>query len=250
MKKKQTEPVRFRGKPLSGKKSTVGRTDLGSRDQRVAKRAAIVVWGGGGHGHVVIDLLRVLGGWDIAGVIDNLNPKGAVIMGVPVLGDADMLPALRNQGVENIVVAIGDCAARARMLKQALALGFRAPTLIHPSCILSPSARIGSACVLCAGSIVGAQTKIGDRVILNTRASVDHDNQIGDGTHVAPGAVVCGFVSVGRESWIGAGAVVRDHLSIGRRVMVGAGSLVLKDVPDGQTVYGKPAICQGKEQRQ
>jgi sugar O-acyltransferase (sialic acid O-acetyltransferase NeuD family) len=201
----------------------------------------IVVWGGGGHGHVVLDLLQTVGGWSIAGVIDNLNPKGTRIMGVPVLGDADLLPAVRKQGVDSIVVAIGDCAARARMLEQARALGFQTPTLIHPTSIRSPSAAVGAACVLCAGSIVGPGSALGPGVILNTRASVDHDNRIGDCVHVAPGAVVCGFVTVGRESWIGAGAVVRDHLAIGRQVMVGAGAIVLKDVPDGLTVVGNPA---------
>ncbi len=210
---------------------------------------SLVVWGGGGHGHVVIDLLRSIGGWTLVGVIDNLHPKGTLIMGLPVLGDADELPALRSRGVSHLVVAVGDCPARSRMLEQALAFGFEVPSLVHPSCILYPSAVVGKACVLCAGSIVGAQAVIGAGVILNTRASVDHDTRIGDGSHVAPGAVICGFVTVGRESWIGAGAVVRDHLSIGSRVMVGAGAIVLKDIPDGQTVFGNPAVCQGKEQK-
>jgi sugar O-acyltransferase (sialic acid O-acetyltransferase NeuD family) len=207
----------------------------------------IIVWGGGGHGHVVIDLLRTLGGWDIRGIVDSLNPVGHRIMDLPVLGDTDRLPDLRHDGVEHIVVAIGDCTARAKMLQQALHLGFQIPTLVHPSCILSPSAVIGSACVLCAMSMVGAQTTIGTGTILNTRSSVDHDNCIGDCTHVAPGAVVCGFVTIGRESWIGAGAVVRDHLVIGSRVMIGAGAVVLKDVADGQTVYGNPATVRHKE---
>lgn len=204
----------------------------------------IAIWGGGGHGHVVADLLRILGGWDVAGFLDNVHPAGSDIAGLPVLGTESILPALREQGVESIVVAIGECQARMQMIEHARELGFRTPTLIHPSCILSPSATLGDACVLCAGVIVGAQSNIGDGAILNTRASVDHDNQIGIGVHVAPGAVVCGFVSVGRESWIGAGAVVRDHLSIGSRVMVGAGAVVLKDVPDGQTVFGNPARTQ------
>jgi UDP-perosamine 4-acetyltransferase len=218
-----------------------------STDNMNAGPKSIVVWGGGGHGHVVIDLLRAIGGWNIAGVVDNLNPPGTLIMGVPVLGDAALLPSLRKQGIDNLVVAIGDCAARTRMLDQAVSMGFQTPTLIHPSCVLSPSAAIGTACVLCAGGIVGPQSQLGAGVILNTRASVDHDNRIGDCTHVAPGAVVCGFVTVGRESWIGAGAVVRDHLSIGSHVMVGAGAVVLKDVPDGQTVVGNPAVCKGKD---
>jgi len=208
---------------------------------------SILIWGGGGHGHVVIDLLRVIGGWEIVGLIDNVHPVGSSIMDIPVLGDEESLPAMRRQGVEHIVIAIGQSSARTRMLERVRALGFQTPTLIHPSCILSPSSHIGSACVLCAGSIVGAQTTLGDGVILNTRAAVDHDNRIGDFSHVAPGAILCGFVTVGSEAWIGAGAVVRDHITIGSQVMVGAGSLVLKDVPDGQTVYGNPAIGKGKE---
>lgn len=206
-----------------------------------AAAKSIVVWGGGGHGHAVIDVLRAIGGWTIAGIIDNLNPKGSIIMGLPVLGDERALPALRKQGVANVVVAIGDCSARARMLAEVCGLGFQTPAIVHPACIVAPSAQIAPACVLCAGSVVGAQTQIAAGVILNTRASVDHDNQIGACAHVAPGAVVCGFVTVGRETWIGAGAVVRDHLSIGHHVMVGAGAVVLKNVADGQMVYGNPA---------
>ncbi len=208
---------------------------------------SIVVWGGGGHGHVVVDLLRVLGGWDVVGFLDNLNPPGARIMGVPVLGDADQLPRLRERGVAHVAVAIGDPAARADMLARARALGFDMPTLVHPSCVVSPAATVGSACVLCAGAVVGPQTVLGTGVIVNTRASVDHDVRLGDFAHVAPGATVCGFVSIGRATWIGAGAVVRDHLAIGARVMVGAGAVVLQDVADGLTVFGCPAKPQPKE---
>ena len=206
----------------------------------------IAIWGGGGQGHVVIDILRTIGGWDLVGIIDNANPPGTLIMSIPVLGDADILPNLRHQGVDNIVVAIGNCSARSTMIKHALALGYQTPSIAHPSCILYPSATIGPACVICALSIVGAQTSVGAGVILNTRSVVDHDNRIGDCAHVAPGAVLCGFVTVGNETWIGAGAVVRDHLSIGNQVMVGAGSVVVKDIPDGQTAYGNPAKCKFK----
>ena len=73
--------------------------------------------------------------------------------------------------------------------------------------------------------------------------------RLGDFAHVAPGATVCGFVTIGRASWIGAGAVVRDHLAIGAGVMVGAGAVVLRNVPDGLTVFGCPAIPQTKERK-
>lgn len=207
----------------------------------------VVVWGGGGHGHVVVDLLRVLGGWDVVGILDNRNPPGTRIMDVPVLGEADQLPRLRREGVAHVAVAIGEPAARADMLARARALGFEMPTLVHPSCVVSAAAVVGPACVLCAGAIVGPQSVLGTGVIVNTRASVDHDVRLGDFAHVAPGATVCGFVAIGRGTWIGAGAVVRDHVALGDRVMVGAGAVVLQDVPDGLTVFGCPAKPPSKE---
>ncbi len=212
-----------------------------SSNESSRKPESVVIWGAGGHGHVVADLLRTAGGWALAGFVDNLNPPGTRIMDLPVLGDADQLPRLRDQGVRTLVAAIGDCAERMKMLRRARELGFRTPTLVHPSCIVSSAAVLDDACVLCAGAIVGPGTRIGTGAILNTRAAVDHDNRLDEGVHVAPGAVLCGFVSVGRETWIGAGAVVRDHLTIGQRVIVGACATVLRDVPDGQTVDGTPA---------
>ncbi len=205
------------------------------------KDKSIVVWGGGGHGHVVVDILRSIGGWEIVGVIDSIQLAGTVIMGIPVLGDADVLSSLRQQGVQNVGIAVGEGSARAAMISQARSLGFRLPVLAHPSAIVYPSARIGEGCVLCAGAIVGAQTQIGEGVILNTRSVVDHDCQIGNYAHIAPGAILCGWIRVGSLSWIGAGTVVRDHLELGARVMVGAGSVVVKDVEDDLTVCGNPA---------
>ena len=202
---------------------------------------SIAIWGAGGHGHVVADLLKTAGPWNLAGFVDNVNPPGSTVVGLPVLGDQDVLPELLLRGISSIVVAVGNCGARARMLERVRALGFKTPSVVHPSCILYPSATLGHACVLCAGAVVGAQSVVEDGVILNTHSSVDHDSRIGFCSHVAPGAILCGSIAVGRETWIGAGAVVRDHLSIGDRVMVGAGAVVLKNVPDGQTVYGNPA---------
>jgi acetyltransferase-like isoleucine patch superfamily enzyme len=41
---------------------------------------------------------------------------------------------------------------------------------------------------------------------------------------------------------IGAGAVILPGVTIGEHATVGAGAVVTKDVPDGVTVYGNPAV--------
>ncbi len=201
----------------------------------------IVLWGGGGHGHVVIDTLRAAGGWEIVGIIDNTHPLGTEIMGTSVLGDTDMLPALREQGVAALVVAVGSGAARQKMIQQAEELGFSLPAIIHPSAEVFPSASIGPGCVVCSGATIGAQVRLGSGVIVNTHAIVDHDCVIGDYSHISPAAVLCGVIQIGERTWVGAGSVLRDHLTIGDDVMIGMGSVVVSDVPAEQAVCGNPA---------
>jgi hypothetical protein len=60
---------------------------------------AILIFGGGGHGKSLIDLLRLLGTYRLAGVVDdNLSP-GEQVLGVPVVGGSDALPSLYAQGI-------------------------------------------------------------------------------------------------------------------------------------------------------
>ncbi|MBQ7251329.1 MAG: acetyltransferase [Kiritimatiellae bacterium] len=206
-----------------------------------SRKKRIVIWGAGGHGHVVADILLRLDDWQIAGFVDNVHAKGELVMGFPVLGDRGVLPALRADGVEALAVAIGDPAAHEELMGAADHLGFEQPALVHPFVSISSCARVGEGCVVCAGAIVGPQTDIRPGAILNSRASLDHDVVVGRCTHVAPGAIVCGYTSIGEGCWIGTGAVIRDHISIGNRTIIGAGATVLKDIPGGVTAYGIPA---------
>jgi pyruvate/2-oxoglutarate dehydrogenase complex dihydrolipoamide acyltransferase (E2) component len=49
---------------------------------------AILVYGGGGHGKTLVDLLRALGAYRMVGIIDDGLPPGQMIMGLEVLGGA------------------------------------------------------------------------------------------------------------------------------------------------------------------
>ena len=113
-------------------------------------------------------------------------------------------------------------------------------TAIHPSAIISPSAKIGEGTVVMAGAVINADTVIGKHCIVNTGATVDHDCVIGDYCHIAPGANVSGGTHIGEGTWIGVGACVIQCLNIGKDCMIGAGSVVVKDIPDSVTAYGNP----------
>jgi len=112
---------------------------------------------------------------------------------------------------------------------------------IHPSAVISGSARMGDGVMIAANATLNPMVEIGRGVICNTSSSIDHECIIGDFTHIAPGAVLCGNVTIGRSSFIGANSVIRQGVHIGNNVVIGAGTVVIKDIPDNSTVIGNPA---------
>lgn len=202
----------------------------------------VVVVGAGGHGRVILDILRAAGQHRPVGFIDA-DPAltDTKVAGLPVFGHLNVLPKLRQQRIGGAIIAIGDSSARmsyARLMKDH---GFELINAIHPSATLSPSATIGKNVVVAAHAVIGPDTVIEDSCIINTAAVVDHECHIHAGSHICPGAILAGRVQIHEECFIGLGAKIIQCLTIGRQTIVGAGAVVIEDLPEGATAVGVPA---------
>ena len=201
--------------------------------------------GAGGHARVVLDAARAGRHIDIVAIIDD-DPvkKGTAFEGLTIEGDRSVLPALRARGIEAIVLGVGSTdvgRTRRAIFSFAAASGLALPPVIHPSAVVSPTARVGQACVVFAGAVLNPGAHLGENVIVNTAAVLDHDVEVGAHVHIAPGARLAGDVSVGEGAHIGIGATVLQGVHIGRDVLVGAGAVVLRDLIEGSRVAGVPA---------
>jgi acetyltransferase EpsM len=202
---------------------------------------AILVYGGGGHGKSLIDLLRALRVYHIVGVIDDgIDPKDqASIMGLPVLGGAQALPALFEQGVRlavNAVGGIGDIAVRIKVFKRLAEAGFACPAVVHPSAVIEPSAVLSAGVQVFPLAYVGSEAHIGYGAIINTGAIVSHDCQVGDYANLSPGAILAGEVQVGDAALLGMSTTVNLRTHIGKNARIGNGATVKSDVPEGGVV--------------
>lgn len=112
------------------------------------------------------------------------------------------------------VAAIGDNRKRHAAVQ---GLGkWKFPVLIHPSAIVSRTARIGRGTVIMAGAIVGPDVRVGAFCIINHGASVDHGTCLCDFVHVAPGAHICGSCYIGEGALIGVGVSIVPGTEIAR----------------------------------
>lgn len=208
-------------------------------------KTRVVGLGAGGHAKVVIEILRVRAEVELVGLLDaSLHLRGKSVSDVPVLGSDEMLPELIHSGTRHFFVGLAgarDLAPRRRVYDLAAGMGMQAVDAIHPSAILSGSAKLGAGVTIMPGAIINASASLGIDVIVNSGAIIEHDCSIGDHVHIATGARLTGGVRVGSLAHIGAGAVVRQTITIGAGAIVGAGAVVIRDVAPHTVVAGVPA---------
>jgi sugar O-acyltransferase (sialic acid O-acetyltransferase NeuD family) len=201
-----------------------------------------LIWGAGGHGRVVSDVIRAMGD-EVVGFVDREpgNHRFALPTGaeVPLLAEAEIQGPVLPLGATAVALGIGDNPARWRVFHRLE--GDRCPALVHPSAIVGSGVHFGEGTAVMPRAVVNPATTIGRAVIVNTGAIVEHDCRIGDAAHLSPGSVVCGGAELGSGVWLGAGATVIPGIRIGADAVIGAGSTVIRDVPAGARVAGSPA---------
>jgi sugar O-acyltransferase (sialic acid O-acetyltransferase NeuD family) len=212
----------------------------------VATGERFLVWGAGGHGRVVADVVRAAGG-TVSGFVDRDASRvghPAAPGAPPVLLAEDDLPralamTAAERGWEALALGIGDNRARLRAFERAAGAAW--PALAHPSSVRSPSAATGEGTVVMPLAVLNADARVGRAAIVNTGALVEHDCEVGDGAHLSPGCVLAGGARVDEGAWVGAGAVVLPGVRVGAWAVVGAGAVVARDVLPKTVVAGVPA---------
>lgn len=201
----------------------------------------ILIYGAGGHGKVLIELLQTIGAEVVAVIDDRITDSAERLLGAAVISARDAVENYIQPGNLNGLVAIGDNATRLEKAGWFESHGVEIITVIHPCAVVSSSAIIGQGTQVIAGAVINAEAQLGANCIVNTNSVVEHDCMIGNGVHIAPGSQVGGGVRIGDRSQISIGATVLPGVEIGSDVMVGAGAVVTKPVPNGVTVIGVPA---------
>jgi len=204
----------------------------------------VIGLGAGGHAKVVIEILRLMGGFEIVGLLDSrAESHGSRLLDVPVTGDDTSLESYFERNIRHAFIGlggVGDTQPRRRLFERVRKVGFEVVSAIHPRAWISEFATLGHGATVMAGAIINTGSRLGDNVIVNTGAFVEHDCDIGDHVHIASGACLAGTVLVQTGAHVGLGARIKQNITIGANAIVGAGAVVVNDVPEGVTVIGVP----------
>lgn len=162
------------------------------------------------------------------------------VNGVEVIGGRSMVKELARQREIVAVIAITNTAAKQALVAE-LNASVKWETLVHPSALVSPSARIGHGCILQAYVLVAANATIGDQCIVNACSGLGHDAVLGDYGAIMSQCDVTGRARLGAAVFMGSGARILPGVVVGEGAKIAAGAVVSRNVEAGATVGGNPA---------
>lgn len=198
---------------------------------------ALIIYGAGGHATVVADA-ALASGWTIECFVDEA-PRAPSLLRYPVIAAKDF--SRDDPADREIIVAIGDNAARERVFNELKAAGWLMATVIHPSATISRFASVGDGVFIAGGAVINPNARVHDNCIVNTSASVDHDCAVGPHAHLCPGVHLAGNVTIGAGTMLGTGSSAIPGVRVGSRCTLGAGSVIVHDIPDAVIAEGVPA---------
>lgn len=168
----------------------------------------LILIGGGGHCHSVIDVIEQENCYQIAGIVDTPENLGKQVLGYSVIATDDQLAELYGQ-YQHALVTVGQIKSselRVRLYQQLKAIGYQLPVIISPLAYVSKHAQVDEGTVVMHHALVNANASIGKNCIINSKALIEHDAQIHDHCHIATASVINGGVVVQANTFVGSNA--------------------------------------------
>ncbi|MBX2826884.1 MAG: acetyltransferase [Flavobacteriaceae bacterium] len=180
---------------------------------------------------------------EVVGFFDDFKKKGEMVHGIPVLGGvADISVAHKNAEFDELSIGIGykHFAFREAVFQQ-FQNEVKFANIIHPSCYVDPSCKLGEGLVMLPGCTLDQGVTLGDNVLLNTSCSISHDSRIGAHTFLSPRVAIAGFVTIGNRCNIGINSTIIDNINISNDIQTGGGTVVIKNLLEKGLYVGNPA---------
>lgn len=174
------------------------------------------------------------GQFEVVGYYDNIEPKGSLVNGRPVLGTVeDAIIGHMEKVFDEIFIGVG--YTRFDLREQFyVQLKGKVPfaNIIMPSAKIGKNVELGEGIFIGDASQVGSDTRIENNVFMHGESNVGHNNIIGSHTYISGRFNSAGFCTIGKRNFIGICVIMADHVYTTDDVWIGLGCIVAKNVKE------------------
>src|SRR5574344_684242 len=184
----------------------------------------IVLIGGGGHCHSVIDVIEQENRYEIIGIVDTKENIGKKVLDYEVIACDDDLETI-FETCKNAIITVGQIESnkiRVKLFNKLKQIGFKLPVIISPFAYVSKYSFIGEGTVVMHQVLINANVKIGKNCIINTKALIEHDCVVEDNCHISTASVINGGVVVKENSFVGSNATSKQAIEIDGFIKAGS----------------------------
>ena len=183
----------------------------------------IILIGGGGHCHSVIDVIEQEDKYEILGIIDIKENIGKKILDYKIIACDDDLETVFKT-CKNAIITVGQIESntvRVKLFNKLKEIGFALPIIISPLAYVSKHSFIDEGTIIMHHALVNANAKIGKNCIINTKALIEHDVTIEDDCHISTASVLNGAVIVKANTFFGSNATSKQCIEINGFIKAG-----------------------------
>ncbi|MDY0192334.1 MAG: NeuD/PglB/VioB family sugar acetyltransferase [Aliarcobacter butzleri] len=184
----------------------------------------IILIGGGGHCHSVIDVIEQENRYEIIGIVDTKENIGKKVLDYKIIACDDDLETI-FLSCKNALITVGQIESnkiRVKIYNKLKEIGFNLPVIISRLAYVSNHSSIEEGTIIMHHALVNANAKIGKNCIINTKALIEHDCVIGDNCHISTASVLNGGVRVKENSFFGSNATSKQSIEIDGFIKAGS----------------------------
>lgn len=201
----------------------------------------LFIYGSGGVGCEVVDIAlrtnNIIKKWNNIYFVDDIRIEREHY-GISVFHFDEMLQEIHDY---ECIIAMGEPAYRRDLYEKLQHNQVKLATVIDDTAIISPTAVIGSGCIIGPYSFISSHTILDENIMLEIKTIIGHDITIGKHSVISSGCVVGGNASIGKESFIGLNSTIKERVNIGNNSIIGMQTSVFSDIGDGLIALGNPA---------
>ena len=154
------------------------------------------------------------------------------------------LKELKADGISYIANGIGNIEETKdetiKLLNKYLNYGFKFPTIVHPSAVVSKSSSLGMGVMVMENAVIKTKAEVGKFCVINALAVVSHGCSVGDYSHLSLGSKIGGDVKIGSNVFLGINSSVNQKIKIESKSVIGSGSVIINNVINNSVVVGNP----------